>query len=151
MSFNPLEFKHGIAGQPFRIARHLVGPQDEVEDTEAANLGALLILGTGAAYTAAANLAAPFALIQSGVSGNRYFTGLSVGYSKLGYPMPLFNYVTPASSATKLGAKLGGKVGAAKLGGKLAGRLIPGVGWALLAYDVYDIAANRSLWGFDLS
>jgi len=35
------------------------------------------------------------------------------------------------------------------MGGRVAARLIPGVGWALLAYDVYDIAYNRSLWGFD--
>ncbi len=39
--------------------------------------------------------------------------------------------------------------GGAKLGARVGGRLIPGVGWALLAYDVYDIAYNRSLWGFD--
>ncbi|AXH79443.1 MAG: putative membrane protein [Circular genetic element sp.] len=48
------------------------------------------------------------------------------------------------------GAFGGARVGA-KLGGRIGGRLIPGVGWALLAYDVYDVAANRSLWGFDLS
>jgi hypothetical protein len=45
-------------------------------------------------------------------------------------------------AGVKTGAKIGGRVGA---------RLIPGVGWGLLAYDVYDVAANRSLWGFDLS
>ena len=136
---NPLEYKHRIAGQPYRLARRITGPKIE-NDPE------MLITVMGAAYTAALNLAAPLTLIEAGVKGDRYFTGLAVGYSKLGYPMPLFNYVTPASKAARAGARVGGK-----LGGRIAGRLIPGVGWALLAYDVYDIAANRSLWGFDLS
>ncbi|AXH74621.1 MAG: putative membrane protein [Circoviridae sp.] len=140
---NPLDIKHRIAGQPYRLARHIVGESIE-DDPE------LLIAGIGAAYTAVANLAAPLSLIQAGARGNRYFTGLTVGYSKLGYPMPLFNYVTPGSVAEKFGAKLGGKVGARKIGARVAGRMIPGLGWGLLAYDVYDVAVNRSLWGFDL-
>ncbi|AXH78438.1 MAG: hypothetical protein [Circular genetic element sp.] len=180
---NPLDIKHNIAGQPYRIARRIVGPTID-DDPE------LMVAMMGATYTAAANLAAPLALVQSGYRGNRYFTGLSVGYSKLGYPMPLFNYVTPASGAEKFGARLGGKLGSAamqtmghitplvgwmpgadggivklklspwikkagtktgaKIGGRVAGRLLPGVGWGLLAYDVYDVAVNRSLWGFDL-
>jgi hypothetical protein len=46
-----------------------------------------------------------------------------------------------ASRGAQIGAKVGGRVGA---------RVIPGVGWGLLAYDVYDVAYNQSLWGFDL-
>ncbi len=140
---NPLEFKHTISGQPYRLSRRVVGPTID-DDPE------LMTAIIGASYTAALNLAAPLSLIQSGVRGERYFTGLAVGYSKIGFPMPLFNYVTPGSAAEKFGAKLGGKVGARKMGARVAGRLIPGVGWALLAYDVYDVAVNRSLWGFDL-
>ena len=86
--------------------------------------------------------------------------------------MPLFNYVTPWSQAERIGARVGGRIHAQtmynmgkglksstraltkgagyKIGARIGGRLIPGVGWALLAYDVYDIAYNRSLWGFDL-
>ena len=143
---NPIEFKHAIAGQPYRLARWAIGDKLDSESTDAD----AMVLGIGAAYTAALNVAGPAALIQSGFRGNRYFTGLSMGYSSLGYPMPLFNYVTPGSAAEKFGAKLGGKVGAKKLGARVAGRLIPGLGWGLLAYDVYDIAVNRSLWGFDL-
>ena len=151
MSFNPLEFKHRIAGQPFRISLKLIGPLSELDEgSETNELFGLVTLATGALYTGALNLAAPFSLIQAGARGNRYFTGLSVGYSSIGYPMPLFNYVTPGSAAEKFGAKLGGKVGAKKLGARVAGRLIPGLGYGLLAYDVYDIAVNRSLWGFDL-
>jgi len=152
--FNPLELKHELAGQPYRIARRITGPNVD-NDPE------MLITVLGAGYTAAMNLAAPLSLIQAGVRGDRYFTGLAVGYSKIGYPMPLFNYVTSASSAERAGARIGGRIGAkagtragvlagAKLGGRIGGRLIPGVGWALLAYDVYDVAVNRSLWGFDL-
>jgi len=150
MVFNPIEFKHRIAGQPFRISRKAYGPLGDIEDESQQNW-ALLGTTIGAAYTATLNLAAPFSLIQSGARGNRYFSGLSIGYSSLGYPMPLFNYITPGSAAEKFGAKLGGKVGAKKIGARVAGRMIPGIGWGLLAYDVYDIVANRSLWGFDLN
>ena len=140
---NPLDFKHRIAGQPYRLSRKLTGPKIE-NDPEF--LTALM----GAGYTAALNIAAPLTLIQSGTKGTRYFTHLSIGYSHLGYPMPRFNYITPASKATKLGAKIGGKVGLTKIGGRIAGRLVPGLGWGLLAYDAYDVVVNRSLWGFDL-
>jgi hypothetical protein len=161
-----LDFKHAIGSKPYRLARRLIG--DEVDNDQE-----LLILGIGAAYTAAINLVGPFALIQSGVRGERYFSGLATGYSKLGYPMPLFNYSTPWSRAERIGARVGGRIHAQtmynmgrglkastraltkgagyKIGARIGGRLIPGVGWALLAYDVYDIAYNRSLWGFDLS
>ena len=142
---NPFEFKHAIAGQPYRFARRYTGPIGE--DSTNWDIASLAL---GAVQTAGLNLAAPAALIQSGFRGNTYFAGLSVGYSSLGYPMPLFNYITPGSAAEKFGAKLGGKVGAKKIGARVAGRLIPGLGWGLLAYDVYDIAVNRSLWGFDL-
>lgn len=162
---NPLEYKHRIAGQPYRLARRLVGPLSRLDDEELddnAQFWGFATLALGAAYTVGLNIAAPFSLITSGYRGNRYFSHLSIGYSSLGYPMPRFNYVTPFSAAERTGARIGGRVGAragtragvlagAKLGAKVGGRLIPGVGWALLAYDVYDIAANRSLWGFDLS
>ncbi len=141
---NPFEFKHALTGQPYRFARRSVGPLGE--DTGNAEL---LTLAIGASYTIGMNVAAPFSLIQAGVRGNRYFSHVDfVRHSP--YPIPLFNYVTPGSAAEKFGAKLGGKLGAKKLGARVAGRLIPGLGWGLLAYDVYDIAVNRSLWGFDL-
>jgi hypothetical protein len=146
---NPLDIKHKIAGFPYRVSRKMYGPLGNIEDESKQNI-ALLGTALGAAYTIGMNVAAPWSLIQAGYRGNRYFTGLAVGYSSIGFPMPLFNYVTPASAAEKFGAKLGGKVGAKKIGAKVAGRLIPGLGWAMVAYDVYDVAVNRSLWGFDL-
>jgi hypothetical protein len=140
MMINPIEYKHDLVGKPLKEFLRRMGPSSDWTDESV--LTALYLAGV----TAAVNLLPAATLIQSGVRGERYFTGLSIGSSKLGYPMPLFNYVTPASKAARAGARVGGKVGA-----RVAGRLIPGVGWALLAYDVYDIAANRSLWGFDLS
>ena len=38
----------------------------------------------------------------------------------------------------------------ARLGGKAGYRLIPGLGWAMLAYDVYDLVANKRLLGINL-
>jgi hypothetical protein len=141
---NPLEFKHLISGQPYRLARRVIGPLGE--DTDNFDL---LTLALGTASTIGMNVAAPFSLLQSGVRGNRYLSHVDfVRHSP--FPVPLFNYVTPGSAAEKFGAKLGGKVGARKIGARVAGRLIPGLGWGLLAYDVYDVAVNRSLWGFDL-
>ena len=58
---------------------------------------------------------------------------------------PVFRYYHPPSPAFRSGAKVAGK-----LGGRVAARVIPGIGWGLLAYDVYDVAVNRRLWGFDL-
>jgi len=39
---------------------------------------------------------------------------------------------------------------AAKTGGKFAFKAIPGLGWALLAYDAYDLVANQRLFGIQL-
>ena len=150
MSFNPIDWKRDITSMPLKLLWEHVNPEDTIEG-EASELGVLALYGMIASATIAVNLSVPSKLIGMGIQGDRYFSHLSYAKNVLGYPMPRFNYITPASQATKLGARLGGKVGAAKLGGKLAGRFVPGVGWALLAYDVYDIAANRSLWGFDLS
>lgn len=38
-----------------------------------------------------------------------------------------------------------------RIGGKVAGRLVPGLGWALLAYDIWQIFRGKSEPGFDLS
>jgi len=83
-----------------------------------------------------------------------YRTGAKVGSALGSFLSPTLHNVTASSllGQTRTLAK-GGASGArvgAKLGGRIGGRLIPGVGWALLAYDVYDVAVNRRLWGFDL-
>ena len=87
---NPLEIKHAVAGSPYRIARWITGKDiHEVEDDPE-----MLTMLLGAAYTTSLNMLGPLALIESGSRGNRYFSHLSVGY-KLGYPMTMYNYVTP--------------------------------------------------------
>jgi len=46
------------------------------------------------------------------------------------------------------GTRFAGK--GARFGGKFAVRAVPGLGWAMLAYDAYDLAANRRLFGIQL-
>ncbi|AXH79433.1 MAG: hypothetical protein [Circular genetic element sp.] len=50
----------------------------------------------------------------------------------------------PYKIPTKVTAKL------ARVGGKVGFRVIPGIGWAMLAYDGYDLVANRRLFGINL-
>ena len=148
---NPLERKHDLLGRPLKEWVRRMGPSEDWTDESV--LTAIYLGGV----TAVANLMPAATLIQSGYRGNRYFSHLSYAKSSIGFPMPRFNYITPASGAERIGARVGARVGSrlglqagAKVGARIGGRLIPGVGWALLAYDIYDIAANRSLWGFDL-
>ena len=179
---NPLDYRKRILSSPFRKSAPSIREGMESDNPRVAL--ASLALGI---YTATpvfiGNVLLPAKLIDSGFAGQRAFSHLSYVNTTLGYPMPRFNYVTPASGAYKAGARIGGAAGSflspalhnitftgafgktrtlvkgasggarigAKLGGRVGARLIPGVGWALLAYDVYDVAANRSLWGFDLS
>lgn len=138
---NPLEFKHDITSRPLKEL--LKRPGDTWNDWYA-----LSVLAVGL-ETAAVNLLPSIKLIDMGSKGYR-FMDISYVTLKSGFRMPSMTWSHFPSQATKLGTKLGGKVGAAKLGGKIAGRFIPGVGWALLAYDAYDVLVNRSLWGFDL-
>jgi len=105
------------------------------------------------------NILLPGKLISMGIRPQPIMEGISyVRHSP--YPKPIYHMFHGATPAYKvgerIGSKLGGKTGlkvglkvGGKIGGRVAARLIPGVGWALLAYDVYDIAYNRSLWGFD--
>ncbi len=157
--FNPIEFKHDITSRPLREMWERFEPGDD--PVPYALIGMI---------TAAVNLAPAATLIQAGVRGERLFSHVS--YARFNpWAKPIFHYVTAASKAERFGAAVGSKAtglllgtkhispkylkAGMKMGGKfgarIGGRLIPGVGWALLAYDVYDIAANRSLWGFDLS
>ena len=54
-----------------------------------------------------------------------------------------------SSQAYRLGAKIGGRR-AAHTAGRIAFRAVPGLGWAMLAYDVYDLIANDRLFGVNL-
>ncbi len=161
---NPLEFKHDIASRPLKWL--LKSPSKDWNDWYFA---AVVTVGI---ETAAVNLAPAWMLIQAGYRGETVFSHVS--YVRFNpWAQPIFHYITPASRAERIGGRIGGSIGkhlaiqtsnldkygkiwrkaglkgGAKVGARIGGRLIPGVGWALLAYDVYDIAYNRSLWGFD--
>ncbi len=54
-----------------------------------------------------------------------------------------------SSKSYQLGARIGGKR-FAQTAGRVAFRAVPGLGWAMLAYDVYDFIANDRLFGVKL-
>lgn len=57
---------------------------------------------------------------------------------------------SPAYQAgKKFGSRIGLKAGA-RTTGRIAARAIPGLGWAMLAYDAYDLVANQRLFGVQL-
>lgn len=58
-----------------------------------------------------------------------------------------------SSPAAQMGHKFGKRIGlkaGARTTGRMAARLIPGLGWAMLAYDAYDLVANQRLFGVQL-
>jgi len=63
-----------------------------------------------------------------------------------------------SSRAFRMGETVGGYVmkgtkyagRGARFGGRVAVKAVPGLGWSMLAYDVYDLAANRRLFGIQL-
>lgn len=158
MMVNPLEFKHDISSRPLKWMWERFEPGDD--PFPYALIGMI---------TAVVNLAPAATLIQAGVRGERMFSHVS--YVRFNpWAKPIFHYVTAASKAERIGGKIGyelvgmtsavlkspkimkaGAKAGAKFGARVGGRLIPGVGWALLAYDVYDVAYNQSLWGFDFA
>lgn len=58
-----------------------------------------------------------------------------------------------SSPAYQFGEKMGKRIGlrsGAKVAGRIGARLVPGLGWAMLAYDAYDLVANQRLLGVQL-
>ena len=114
-------------------------------------LGSMALMAYAAAPTFFGNVYLPMELISSGLRPQPVNRGLSHYIPHVHIPSraywlePVFEVFHGSSKAYKTGAKVGGK-----LGGRIGARLIPGLGYGLLAYDVYDVAVNRSLWGFDL-
>jgi len=119
----------------------------------------MALIAMAATPTFIGNILLPGKLISMGIRPQPIIESMYfVRHSPYVKPMwTVFHGATPAYKVgERIGSKLGGKTGlkvglkvGGKIGGRVAARLIPGVGWALLAYDVYDIAYNRSLWGFD--
>ncbi len=168
--FNPLEFKHDITSRP--LLWMLDRARESDNPPTDAHAFAFTVMGI---YTAAVNLYPAAFLIQAGVRGDMLYSHTT--FKRFNpWLAPIFHYTQAASKAEQIGASIGrpigkflsadiwpvtgktrkawqkaGVKGGAKLGARVGGRLIPGVGWALLAYDVYDIAFNQSLWGFDFA
>ncbi len=121
-------------------------------DNPRVSLSGMALIAIAATPTFLGNIVLPGNMILMGLRPQPVVEGITYVKSAIGYPMPVWNVLHGASPASKVGQRLGkriaGKAGV-KIGARVAGRLIPGVGWALFAYDVYDIAYNRSLWGFD--
>ncbi len=162
---NPIEFKHDIASRPLKWLTSKPG-----KDWNDWYFAAVVMVGI---ETAAVNLAPAWTLIQAGYRGDMLYSHTTFRRFSP-WSEPIFHYTQKASRAERIGGAVGGPIGkflwadiwpvfdktrkawgkagtkaGVKIGAKVGGRLIPGVGWALLAYDVYDIAYNRSLWGFD--
>jgi hypothetical protein len=178
---NPIDLRKQVLSAPLRRAGpELLKKTQSSNDREALSAG--LMLAYAAAPVFIGNVLLPAKLIDSGFRGERMFSHLSYVNTSLGYPMPRFNYITPASPAYRAGSRVGANIGSflspalhditwtgvmgktktlakgssrgarigAKVGGRVGARLIPGIGWGMLAYDVYDVVHNQSLWGFDL-
>ena len=147
-----LEKRNELLSYPLR---KFGGPLAELaelyEESVPGTLGVMALAAYAAAPTIYGNILMPAQLTAMGFRPQPIVEGLSYKIHvapKAGayWLEPVFHTLHGASPAYKAGARVGGKVG-----GRIGARLIPGIGYGLLAYDVYDIAANRSLWGFDLS
>jgi len=133
---------------------------ERYEDSLPGTIGTAILFAYAATPTFVGNILLPAKAISMGIRPQPIVESMYF-VKGLPYIKPMwvvFHGATPAYKVgERIGAKLGGKTGlkvglkiGGKIGGRVAARLIPGVGWAMLAYDVYDIAYNRSLWGFDL-
>ncbi len=144
MSANLMEKRNELLSYPLRKGAPYLKEIIE-SDKPHVVIGGMALAAYAAAPTFFGNIVLPAELILSGLRPAPVVESISfVRHSP--YVKPMFNVFHGASPAYKAGARVGGKIG-----GRIGARLIPGVGWAMLAYDVYDIAANQSLWGFDLS
>jgi len=81
----------------------------------------------------------------AGISAERYGIAAAVADRKA--------FQAASSPAYQLGSRLGKRAGlkaGARVTGRIAARAIPGLGWAMLAYDAYDLVANQRLFGVQL-
>lgn len=146
MTSNLMDKRNELLSYPLRKAGPYLSKVIEKDSgaSTVSQLSAMALLAIAAAPTFGGNILMPANLIAAGLRPAPVVEGITFARHSP-YVKPLWNVFHGASPAYKAGARVGGKVG-----GRIGARLIPGVGWALLAYDVYDVAVNRSLWGFDL-
>jgi hypothetical protein len=141
---NLIDAKHDFTSIPLKVAWQIhAGHPDPVNKGPMTEIGEILLLTYGIAFTTTVNAWPMIKLIDMGMRPLPIFEGVTFVRNNP-WVKPMFKYYHGASPAYKVGARFGGRIG-----GKIAGRAIPFVGWAMLAYDVYDVVVNRSLWGFD--
>lgn len=146
-----MDRRNDLLSYPLRkLGPYLLEGMDKKQKSRT-QLSAMALMAMAAAPTFFGNVVLPVNLISMGLKPQPINLGLSHYRhhfhvaSRAHWMEPVFDILHKASPAYNAGAKIGGKVG-----GRVASRLIPGVGYGLLAYDAYDLAVNRSLWGFDL-
>lgn len=148
---NPFTWKREITSFPVKLlwkfSQHI--DRDHMEDAPMSQVAEVVLWFGALSGTVVANLYLPIKLIDLGIHGpwetvatTYKWIAAEQRYSLL----PTFHTYRHPSPAYRWGFRSGGKVG-----GRFATRLVPLIGWSLLAYDVYDVAVNKSLWGFDLS
>jgi len=156
--FWPFEMKHNLASIPLKLMwqlsfgpkgfdREKMGPMSEVAE---------MFLWAGAmGFTVSVNAYPAIKLIDMGIHGP--WQTVAVTYKWIAAEqrhslLPTFHTYRHPSPAYRAGFKFGGKFGGRatqRFVGRLATRTVPILGWSMLAYDVYDVFVNRSLWGFD--
>jgi hypothetical protein len=148
---NPFTWKREITSFPVKMLWKFSKSLDRehMEDAPMSQV-AEMVLWTGAlSGTVVANLYLPIKLIDLGTHGP--WETVATTYKWIAKEqryslLPTFHTYRHPSPSYRWGRRLAGRVG-----GSLTSRLVPLMGWALLAYDVYDLTVNKSLWGFDLS
>jgi hypothetical protein len=147
---NLMDRRNKLLSYPLRKAAPYIKEALE-SDKLHVTLSGLGLAAYAAVPTFFGNVVLPMNLISSGFKPQPVLEGLSHYKVHVHIPTrshwlePMFSVKHGSSKAFKAGARVGGKVG-----GRIGARLIPGIGYGLLAYDVYDVVVNRSLWGFDL-
>jgi len=142
---NLIDSKHQFTSIPLKIVYQISSGVEDRENmtpkTEIAEIAMWTYAGT---FTVTINAWPIIKLIDMGKRPLPIFERVSF-VRHHPWVKPRFHYYHGSSTAYQIGERYGGKVG-----GKIAGRAIPLVGWAMLAYDVYDLIVNRSIWGFDI-
>lgn len=148
--YNLIDAKHRFTSRPLKAVYDITKDVGPIKDLQAHQELAFIALwayvGLG---TVTINVYPIIKLIDLGKHGS--WQVVATSYKWLAHQqrydlLPTFHTYRHPSPAYRAGFRSGGK-----LGGRIATRLVPGVGWAMLAYDIYDVAFNQSLWGFDYS
>jgi len=142
---NLIDAKHQFTSIPLKIVYQISSGVEDRENMSSMTQVAEILMWTYAGtFTVTINAWPAIKLIDMGMRPLPIFERVTFVRNNP-WVKPIFHYYHGSSDAYRFGARYGGRVG-----GKIASRLIPLAGWALVAYDVYDLIINRSIWGFDI-